>query len=252
MLAQIPLPPIALGPALALAVACGTAALGAMLLLWGRLVGRFVFLLAGAGAGWFAGPLLAAKVGVSPLIAQVALAAAAALLGVLLAPFWWAVLAGALAGGTAVYFTVLRYLSKVPVVKFPSDSLGGYLSALGEYVGKCLEAVWSEHAMTLAVASGLAAGLPFLVGVLRLRLAAILMSSLVGGTAFMAALAWIMGLLAPASCDWLWNHWYVLGGAAAALAATGIALQYRRALRSDKTENEREGEPPNTKKDVEK
>ena len=246
-----PLPvaaPAALGLALAVVVA------GAALLLWGRLAGRVVFLAAGGGAGWWAGALLASRMGVNPLAAKATTAVAAGLLALLLTPLLWAMLAGAITGGAALYFAVLRYMPTLartaPELDLAGKDLWAYLAALADYGWKCTSAVWEANAAAIGITVGLAGGVPLLIGAIRLRLATIVMSSLVGGAAILTGLAVAVGILFPSVAPVLWRHWFILGGAAAATAVVGVGVQYRRALKGDKDKKNREGEPPDAKKPV--
>jgi hypothetical protein len=244
-------PPLPVGEAAALGIALAAVAAGVALLLWGRLAGRIAFLAAGGGVGWWLGAILAAKMNVSPLPAQILTAVAAGMLALLLTPLLWAVLAGALAGGAALYFAVLHYLpmlSKGP----PSLNLAGldfrrYAGALADHAWRCTKDVWEGNAAAIGIIVGLAGGVPLLIGAIRMRLATVVMSSLTGGAAILTGLAVAAGVLFPAVAPVLWDHWFILAGAAAATAVVGIGVQYRRILKADKDQKNREGEPPKDK-----
>jgi hypothetical protein len=231
-----------------LGLAAAGVAVGVTLLLWGRWAGRVVFLAAGAVVGWWAGGLLAARMQVNPLAAQLTTAVAAGLLTLVVTPLLWALLAGALAGGAAVYFTVLHFqpelLTKMPSLPLTADELNAWCTAMADHLVKYLLAAWADRPAPIAVAAGLAGGLPFIVGAIRLRLATIVMSSLSGGAAIVAGAACLVGTAAPSVAPTLWKNWFILGGAAAALALAGVIIQYRRAIKADKDKKNREGEPP--------
>jgi hypothetical protein len=249
MIAQVPLPQaFVLTTPVGLGIAASGVLVGAALLLWGRWAGRAVFLVAGAGVGWWAGALLAARMQVNPLAAQVATAVAAGLLALVLAPLLWALMSGTIAGGVALYFTVLHFqpdlLAKAPAFAQSAGDVGAYCAAMADHFAKCVLAAWENHAPALATASGLAGVLPFVIGTIRLRLATIIMSSLSGGAAVAAGLACIVGFSAPSAAPVLWGNWFVVGGAAVAFAFAGVIVQYRRAIKADKDQKNREGEPP--------
>ena len=244
------LPTLPLTPA-ALGIALGAAAAGASLLLWGRVAGRFLFLAVGGGVGWWAGGLLAARMGANPLAARLTTAVVAALLGLLLTPLLWALLAGAITGGTALYFTVLHFWptlgARAPTAQFAEKDLGAFLGSAADFAWKALAAAWEANALAMGLIAGLIGGVPFLIGAIRPRLSTVVMSSLTGGAAILAGLGCAVGLLFPSVAPVLWAHWYVLGGAAAALAVAGVGVQYRRLLRAEKDQKNREGEPPQKK-----
>jgi hypothetical protein len=227
---------------------CGAIAVGVTLLLWGRWSGRALFLLAGAWAGWWGGTALAARLGVNPLAAGITLAALAGFLSLLLTPLLWAMVAGALVAGAACYFAILNHqpdlAAKAPVFAQMGGDIGAYFSALWDHLAKQIGVAWERDGMRLGIIAGLAGGVPFLIGSLRLRLSTIIVSSLCGGAAVMAGLGCLAGLVFPAVAPVLSKNWFVLGGAGAALAAVGVLVQYRRAIKTEKDQDHREGEPP--------
>ena len=252
MIAQLPFPPpLPLGTPAALGLALAVVVAGAALLLWGRVAGRVLFVAAGAGAGWWGGAVLAARVNVPALAAQATTALAGGLLALVLAPLLWALVAAAIAAGAALYFTVLHFLPTL--IKKPADlKLGGldiqaYAVALADHCWKCTLAVWEQNALAIGVIAGFAGAVPLLIGAIRLRLATIVMSSLAGGAAILTGLGYAVGVLFPSVAQVLWDHWFILAGAAAATAVVGVGVQYRRVLKADKDKKNREAEPPKDK-----
>jgi hypothetical protein len=249
MIAQVPLPQaFILTTPVGIGIAAAGVMVGAALLLWGRWAGRAVFLAAGTGVGWWAGALLAARMQVNPLAAQITTAVAAGLLALVLTPLLWALMAGAIAGGVALFFTVLHFqpdlLAKAPAFAQGAGDVGTYCAAMADHLVKGVLAAWENHAPALATATGLAGVLPFVIGTIRLRLATIIMSSLFGGAVVAAGLACIAGFSAPSVAPALWSNWFVVGGATVAFAFAGVLVQYRRAIKADKDQKNREGEPP--------
>ena len=230
--------------------ALGAAAVGAALLLWGRYAGRFVFAAIGAAAGWWAGPFVADAVRVDALAGRISLAVAGCILGALATPLLWALTAGAALAGVALYFGVLQnqpdLVDKAPafVVKDGDFDLVGYCTAWAAHLMGCFSSAWKTQSEKMALLAGLAGGPPIIVGVIRLRLATIIMSALCGAAAIVSGLSIAVALLIPSAAAPLREHWFVPAGAGAVLAAVGVLVQYRRALKAEKNQDKREGGPP--------
>ena len=256
MLAQVPLSPIlAVGVYGGAGIALGAAAVGVALLLWGRYAGRPVFALASAAAGWWAGELVAAQLGVNVVAAQISLAVAGAFLGMVLTPLLWALSAGALVGGAAFYLGILQnqadLLAKAPaaVVSATGDfDLLGFCGAWAGHLWKCTASAAAAEPGKLGFIIGLAGGVPILIGVIRLRLATIVMSALYGSAAIVSGLCVAVGLLLPSTAPVLREHWFVPVVAGCALAPVGVMVQYRRTMKAENDQKNREGEPPEPKK----
>jgi len=251
MLAQVPASPVlALGAYGGAGIALGAAAVGAALLLWGRYAGRPVFAAIAAAAGWWAGPFVAEAVRVDELAGCISLAVAGCILGALATPVLWAAAAGAAVGGAALYLGVFQHqpdlAAKAPafVVKDGQFDLAGYCGAWAAHLLKCFSAAWKNESNKVIAIAGLAGGPPIIVGVMRLRLVTIIMSALCGAAAVVSGVCVAVGLLIPSAAAPLREHWFVPAGAGAMLAAVGVLVQYRRALKADKDRDKREGEPP--------
>jgi hypothetical protein len=99
--------------------AAGALAVGILLLLWARPLGRALLALVGIGAGLALGPAAASSLGVDVLVGRIALAAVFGLIGVLAARAMWALLLGVLAGATTGAMMILHHLQFVPAEKLP-------------------------------------------------------------------------------------------------------------------------------------
>jgi hypothetical protein len=189
---------------------------------------------------------------VNPLAAQVTASLVAGFLALILTPLLWALLAGVLAGGTALCFATLHFqpdlFAKAPSLSQSAGDVWAYCAAMADHLAKYVGAAWGDGRAQLATAAGVAGGLPFIVGAIRLRLATIVMSSLCGGVAIAAGIACLVCFAFPTVASKVWSNWFILGGAGAAFALAGIFVQYRRAIKADKDQKNREGEPPEAKK----
>lgn len=249
MIASIPPVPIPPWPVLAyLGIACGLIVAGLALMLWGRILGRLFWMLAGVGAGLALGAPLASWLEANLLAARLGAAVTLGLLGVVLGPLLWAMLAAGVLGGVALYFTVARYLphlsGRVPEFELSGEGLAAYVASLARYSLACVQAVWNVEPLAIVVAGSLAFGLPLVIGVVRMRLATIFMTSVSAAAGVVGGIAWAGALLFASLGRVFADYWYVLGGTAAGGAVLGIVLQYRKALKADKAEKKREGEPP--------
>ncbi|HUT57125.1 MAG TPA: hypothetical protein VNA25_04540 [Phycisphaerae bacterium] len=253
MIASIPPVPIPQWGVWAyLAIACGLVVCGLALLLWGRAVGRLFWMFVGAGAGLALGAPLAGWLEANLLAARLGAAVTLGLLGVVLGPLLWALLAASISGGVALYFTVARYLpqltGRAPEFKLSGEGLGPYVISLAKYSLACVQAVWNTEPLVVAAVGGLAAALPLVIGVVRMRLATIFMTSVCGAAGAVGGAAWAAVLLFGSLGQLFADYWYVLAGTAAGGAILGIVLQYRKALKADKAEKKREGEPPDRRR----
>jgi hypothetical protein len=237
-------PPLPCETLASVGILLGAALAGAAMLLWGRYAGRVMFMLGGGAAGWWVGGVLAARLGVNLLAAQATTAVAAALLALLLTPLLWAMAAGGLAGSIALYFLVIHYwptLGKnAPRLSLANLDFRQYCESLATYLEKCVAATWEGNATAVGVLAGAAAGCAIIICLIRLRMAGVIMSSLVGGAALVAGLAAATGTLFGDAAPVLWAHWFILAGGGVAMAIVGVGVQYRRLLKADKARKSRQ------------
>jgi hypothetical protein len=232
----LPLPLLSLRAAL---IVCGCAlGAGLVLLLWGKLVGRAFWALAGAGAGYFCGQAIAAPLEVDPRIGQAVGAGVLALVGLVGARVLWALLAAAVISAAATVVVTVKTLPSlvetVPTLESSGDRPLEYATKFWQYVLNCLQPLWENKSTLLLTVWAVAAGLPLVIALLRPRLTAIVMTSLLGAIGLVLGAAIGCVLAAPSIEPSLWEYWYVPGCVAAGLWLLGVALQYRRALAAAK------------------
>jgi hypothetical protein len=250
-LPTVPLPPLEQLPPWALwSGAGGSVVVGAVLLLYGRVVGRAAMALAGAGAGYAAGTWAAPHVQLPPVAVQASAAAAGGILCLLAARLLWALLAAALFGGVAAALVVARFLNQPAApankaLRFDPNVAG--LAAYGQeaqrFAGQTVKTTWDHTATAMLVGLLLGAGVPLLVCLVRPRLGKIFMTALLAALLIVGGGATAACLAAPALPEVLRAHWYAPAGAAGGLLLFGLIWQYRAAFAADRSAKGREAEP---------
>jgi len=200
------------------------------------------------GLGVVAGLLLAAYFELDLTFRLVA-AVVAGLLGLVLDRLVWALLMGAVCGGVAAGVLLDRAWGAMssegrPVFQAWDAGLGGWFGGVGGFAMDGLAALYGGQAVLLLVVVGPAVVLPVVLGLLRPRLARIVMTSLSAGAAVACGPIIAATQFVPGCWDRVLALWYVPAGLAAMLAVAGLAIQYRSAIRSDRSKQEREAEPP--------
>ena len=210
----------------------GMIVFGAVLLLFGRLIGRFYLVLIGAGIGLaIAGPI-AQRTWLDPTAAKVIIPILLAATGLLLSPAIWSILAGGVFATAGFCVTVWRH----------SPDFGEHLrlAAGGNFIAAinpltdAIGAVWASHrgeVLVVTVAVGIA---PVVVGLIRPMAATILMTSLLGavqimvGTMLMLAAALVTKPTAMAP-----QRAQLVVAMTAGLMILGIVFQWRREALDD-------------------
>jgi hypothetical protein len=171
----------------------GAILVGALLLVFGRMVHRGVLAVAGIGLGVLLGPMVAASVGVDVLIARVAMAGVLGTLGVVGARLMWVLGLTALAVSLTGAGVVLYHMQWVPLSDLPefrsdlAETWPGFLLATWHYLHGIGLQVYHRNAMVLgssAVAVGVAAGV---VGLLLPTCCTVFMTALLGALVVIAA-----------------------------------------------------------------
>lgn len=182
----IPLPPY---PALTTSLHCwlmvaAMLAGGIALLLWGRVIGRFVLAAAGIPMGIKLGVSLGAWAGGGTLAFQIGLAIAFPPLIFFFARAAWAHVSTAFAGGMAVMFIVNHYLPKLgdkKIIAFaPFNDLGSYAASMYHYCLSALELVWDHHSTAIIFILAPACLIPLIVSLIRPAVAAIFLTAVAG------------------------------------------------------------------------
>ncbi|MDY6914661.1 MAG: hypothetical protein SVT52_09440 [Planctomycetota bacterium] len=232
-------PPPECGVALLLGLAAGAVLLGAVGLLAGLKVGRVFAALAGGGLGFLLIGQPARRLGTNALALQTAFGVAIGLLCLVVAKLIWALLAATLAASAAGVAAIGHLLPKVaqgdrPAFQFEGTTFTEWLAALWAFGCDAVTVVWRQNSPTLLMFICPAAMAVLITGLLRLRLATVFMTSLLGAAAIVAGLGLAGISLQPTLWDGLWRRWYIPVGAAAVAMLIGMVHQYRHALAEEK------------------
>ena len=247
MLAAVSAPAMESIPAWQVAAAGAAAvAVGAVLLLWGRILHRVALMGLGvAGGCLLAGPL-APRLGLSPGVTRAAAILTGAVIGLALARLVWAVLGAALVVAVAVLAVLPAYLPSA-TLPYPSLQVSGelpqWLTQFGAYLWRVLRYQWEYHRPYLAGVGGSAGGVVLLLFLLRGRLAAICMSALLGAALTVAGVLATLGRLSGGLWAGLWSRWYVAVGLLALAVAAALVFQYPREIAAGRAAAEREAKP---------
>lgn len=243
---NLPFPPTAIDPIVWNSMAAGAIVIGALLLLWGRTLGRAFLTLAGAGVGAALGQPTAEAIKLDPLITVIVAAIVLAILFLLLARVVWGLLALAVLGGVALAVGLARLPpDPAQAVAFKGgDSYQAYLLSSFNYVGGMLQYFLKSHPRALVICAA-AGGVALLIALVRPRLGVVFMSCLVGGGLVTGGLAGALWKLNESILDVLVSRPYVPAAIVGLLMILGIVHQYRSAIAAER--QEREAEPPGDK-----
>jgi len=231
--------------AAALAV-CGVClVIGAIMVLWGRLLGRSVLCAAGIASGLALAYGLTDRVAINPFVVRMALAAGLGLACLLLARLLWAVLAGAMLATVVEAIGLFRAVHLIgedlrPTFQPGDETLLGWTVAVGRFLSDGLVGLWQVNAYLLLGGIGLAGCVSFLVVLIRGRLGSVLMTSMVGAAACVIGPMIALGQLRDGCWNVAWMYWYIPLALMASGASVGIVLQLRSAARQDAAEREQE------------
>lgn len=242
-LLHISAPPLT-GGVIQAAVGVGAIALGLALLLFGRLVWQLLSGLALAAGGVLAAQRFAGSWNVHPLIPPVLLGLSGAVLGVLLARLWWAVMLAALLAATAMTIALWRVGPIEPgaVEAMPAvETLAEWAGQAGWQAQRCLRWLWEHHSL-VALAAGGGAGLAALaVGLWRTVFTRIVLTCLIGATACVLGSVLLLAAFKRGFDFSAGYRPFVLLGIGVVLGAVGMIYQYhstRRGGAAEKEENE--------------
>lgn len=252
----IPIPPQPLWPeGVAYGVAAGCLAVGALILLWGRFLGRAFLCVVGVGAGLLLAQPVARHLATNPMPIRIIGAAVIVLLVLGLARAIWAVLAAVLFGAAAESIVLVYCLGKaggefLPGFPAANPTLAAWTLAVGQFLLQALAALWNQHSALVLAAICPAVAMPLIVGALLPRMTRIFMTSLLGGAAVVFGCIVAISQLRPPLWEGIWALWYVPLAVAAAVIALGLAWQSRgeilavKSAQEDETSQEAESESP--------
>jgi hypothetical protein len=250
---EVPLPPYPVleGQVAVVALSAAVAA-GAVLLLWGWLVGRFALAAALAGAA----VLLAAQpvadwLGLDLIYAQLGVGVLAAAVGVGLARLVWGLLGAAVVAAGA-QLLVLAQTWETLVESLPPDtampefapveSFNAWAVELASWLWDALAVLWgglTSLAVMLILAPAI---LVVVVALVRPRLMAIAMSALCGAALVVGAALLTAARFSASVWPGQWLAWLVPLGVVVLVAGVSVALQYRWALRRERRREQRRKE----------
>jgi len=247
----IPAPPMPeLSPAILWGSVLGGIVAGALLLLWGRKLGRGLLTLAGAGAGLVVAPWLAGMISLELLYVRIAAAVTAGLLALVTARLLWGLLLGGLFGAAAGVALMKHYAAEIaegtrPTFQAAGEAFPDWWAGLCRFAEAYVTVVWRENGEVLLAGAGLACLVPVVVAMIRPRLACIVATSLLGGVLVAGAALLAAGRVRPELWPELWPRFYVPLAIAGGLLLFGLAFQYRGAVRAERGKARVEAEPPN-------
>lgn len=235
-------------------VAGGAIALGVAMLLWGRHIGRFVLMLAGAGVGYLYGGALAEMLKAPAIVGQIALAVTGGVVCLIAARLVWALLAGALLETVATILLIAHFLPQLavrPAIALAENAaFGEWAAATGTYLWTCIDEIRKANfgtVMLIIVPAGL---LPMMVALIKARAAVVFMTGLIGG--LLATWALWLGAVHYRPEIWPTDWMRFLIPAGVALVLTIIGWVYQAHGEATKQEEKKESEESEEKKDEDK
>jgi hypothetical protein len=227
------------------ALSAGGVALGAAMLLWGRILSRpFLALVGVATAIAFAGSL-SQQFSVTPLVAATVAAVAFAAVGAVTARILWALAAGAVFGAAAILAMLAHMTAPAAATAAQPTSAPGHapfvawLADCWNYCGAALGEAWKDRSATVLWTLCLGGGGPLTVALLLPRLGKIFMTSLLGAVCVVGgvllAVVKIQESLWPAT--W-WGYALPLT-AVAVLLMFGIVYQFCGAILEERAKQDK-------------
>ena len=201
------------------------AAVGAVMLLWGRLLHRALLVLVAASIGLLVAARYGPQIGLGVFVSQLAGAVTGGLLAVVLARLVWAVLAAVHVAAVVSTVVVVWYLG-VDLAGLQPAAQGDVIARGEAFAEQVVRAVWAQHGLTVGITVILAGLAGLVVAFVLPRVTVILMTSLIGtgllsAAAGLAMVMWLPALLpapSPASR-------YVMCGIGGGVLLVGIVFQ---------------------------
>jgi hypothetical protein len=221
--------------------AAGCVVVSILLLIWGRVLGRWLLAAAAAAAGALCGPLLAAEMSTPALPTRIALAAVAAVLAAVLARAVWAVWISGLASaaaGVTLLSAYTRGAATGPIFPAGASSLEGYLRDWGVYLEEVAVFLWDQDRWVVLAVFAAAVLVPLAICLWRARLGVILATALLGAIGLIAGGSAGLALAVPGWEGPLWSARLYLAVAAAAAAVASLVYQGFAESRSGKEPRE--------------
>lgn len=228
-------------------LAIGSLSVGAVMLIWGRHMGRAFLCASGMAIGLaLAGPI-ALQFGLNIVVVRLAGAAVLGLLALLAARIIWALLAGAMFGAIAEMVVLAGQMRQMAPEQQPlflpvDQTLAAWMTEFGRFLLDGVAGLWAWNPSLVLVAIVPAAAVPLAVALSRDKLARIFMTSLIGAAGPVAGAILALGQVRASFWDSAAIHWYVPVSLIAVAMALGVAVQYRGAIRQDRADQEQEDE----------
>ncbi len=225
-----------------------TVIIATVMLLWGRILHRVFLVGLGAFLGYWWGGSLGYRIGISPQIVRIISMVVLGGAGLVFARVLWGLLGAILTTGVALLMVFPRYLAAVEQRPFPifapTQTLSEWVPETIRYLRVILEIECEYHTVAFIAVAGIACALPLTVLVIRKRLGVILMSSVLSGISIVAAVVTVLGRFRLSFWVTTWKFWYVPAVMGGVVTIAGLIFQYRGAIAAEKSEKQREGEPP--------
>lgn len=241
---NIPLPPFPTLTGLQILVASLTCiSAGGVLLVLGRHYGRAMLCAGGMLAGlWIGGPL-AAQTPLSPWLGKLLAVVVLGAIGLTLARFVWAAMAGLVFGSIATWVLLSSYLPSVAAGNLPDFAetgmgFAGWLGGAVKYGLEGMVAIWPGNELLIGLTVLPAAVVPIAVSSAHARLGKVLMSAIAGGLFVLAGVLLGLGRLSYPAWEFCWAHLYIMAIPAGLLAAGGTYWQFHHAIKADRAEKQ--------------
>ncbi len=214
---------------------------GGTLLMLGRHYGRAMLCVVGMLAGLWIGGLLGDHIPLAPWLARLLAAVALGAIGLTLARFVWAIMAGFVFGSIATWILLGTYLPSIAAASQPvfgevGMSFVDWLGGAVEYGFDGLVAIWPGNQLLICLTVLPAAVVPIAVSSAHARLGKVLMSAIAGAMFVFAGSVLGLGRMSYPAWDWCWTHLYVLAVPAGLLAMGGTYWQFHHAIKADRAE----------------
>jgi len=247
-----PPPPPQVTAPVAAALSVGCLLVGALILIWGRHLGRAFLCGSGVAAGLVIAERLARSFGWELLIVRLVSAVVLAVLALASARMIWGLLGGLVFGTLAEMILLTRVMDQLTVDQQPvfqpfDATLSGWFCAVGEFLLDGLTGLCQWNLLMVLATVGSAGGVPLAISLVRDRLGRIFMTSLTGSAGIIVGTTIVLGRVNESLWGGFWGHWYLPVGAVGILTTMGIVFQYRGAIAEDRSEEKREAEPPDQK-----
>ncbi len=240
-----PPPPLQLPSTTAWGLAGLLVILGALLLLWGRVLSRPFLSALGAAAGTLLAGALARQFGLPVVAADVVAILGLAILGAVAARILWALAGGAFFGLLALGVLMSRTLESLPATSQPAfdekaaADIQGWLLACKQFFSDGAGTLWANNSATVLWTICLGGGVPLVVLLLLPRLGKIFMTALIGAVGIVGGLMLAVSRLDGSAWPATWSGYVLQAGGCGVLLIFSLVFQYCGDVAAQKAEKEK-------------